>query len=479
MFNSFKGERNAQRVESPEVTPEVTENGLDRHLLKKNVDRLLAISTLALANLFTPQAAEAKDVPSTTLRPELTSVTKTPDTTLEGGSYQGLLIASSEMQEAMCRDAELTKCIDEILDIVPKEGQASDIPAYFDMEKGDTSNKDSFVNMGRLDLVLKNFKDTTIFKKDELKPKIDLFGKKLSSIEYERSFRQLQKEIEGLEHVFTSRTNFSILEVKNHDLGYGDIISAKKNLGYGYVEKDTVDVKVDTQTPNPNRSSIGNKEIYVLMKATEPLGKELGKQFSSMVGCDVSSVETSTRLLSSVHLEKSGKVSDIPFNNIHPVFTIEACQKNLTSDAKSPIKMSPFVSVFNNSNGYGAQDLNKIHTSEVGHAKILYPRGPVTDMRWENKSELISPTNRLIITAGAKIEIPILNTNINFVPQIGIQYGYTVGNTKLSPMASFSLVYKKEGSPLNGFEIGLLPAVTKGENVLNAVYFSTKYSITF
>ncbi len=491
MFNPFKG--NQSEPTSP--SQENDEGKFDRRAIRQNMNNLLSASALAIAGLFAAQGASAKDVSQAELEPTVATAEAKNLESQEAAAYTKILIASNELQRTLCEDPEITKCIDEILTLVPKDPHANDEPAYFDLSDArlpSAGEASPFVNMNQLDLTLKNLKNPSMFSHSEISKRIDTMTGRLSADNYVEKFRAIEMELKALEPIFASRTIFQPSTMTTNSTKIGWITSNKNPLGYGSLEKKITTTEAVPSTrfkafgTGAPTQDFGNKEIYVLMNAMKPLGTEVGKFFAKAVGCNINSVVTNVDLFSSVHTGTDGKVSKIPFNNVHPTFSIEACQKeysstNYTFNSKEkPITMTPFVSLFSNSNGPGAPNINALG-STVQEKIHIFGNDPSKDIKRTITSTETFPSNRLIMTAGAKIDLPILSSNINFRTKLGIQYGYTVGNNKLSPMASFSFVYKDKESSLDGFEVGLVPAATstKGVNPLNAVYFSTKYSVKF
>ncbi len=480
MFNPFRSNNTVPSTTNEKTgnSPETNEQAIDRRKIGANIKKLLSLSTLALAHLFTPQAAEAKDTNQGVSEPSLIAASS-QENSIEAKAYQNMLKEAITIQEGLFADLEASKAIDGILALAPViDNPTGEVP-HLDTGEDGTFIKDPFVNIKPLDLTLKKISNPNMFKVSDIQPKLDILSTKLSSKQYEATFLRLQEELKALEPIFASRPNFFISnEASKHEYR-GEILIDGKYAGSGLLTKTKSDSTINTDVQGGNKEAIGNKEIYVTMKALEPLGKELGKRFSSMIGCDPQSVEANTKLLSSVHIDTDGKVNKTPYNNVHPTYTIEVCQKEHARITGNPVKTTPFLSIFNNSNGYGAPDLNKVRKVEETSVHIHDGYNPNLDKNWSSTQKAIQDTNRLIVTAGVKIDIPIPKTCLNFVPKLGVQYGYTIDGKKLTPMASFSLVCKKEGSSLDGFEIGMLPAGKRAGNSPNVIYFSTKYSRTF
>ena len=299
--------------------------------------------------------------------------------------------------------------------------------------------------------------------------------------------KSMQDNINALESLFASRPKFSLKEINKKEKQGPEHIG---NMGGEYGDESIQTYKVtkgvgfelDNNKSSPGVPPIGNKEIYSLMKSFEEPGKIVAQSLSRLIGCNINDVKVQTTLAGSIHLNPDSKsVSNIPYNNIHPTYEVTMCKDSGRTEGGKESSVEAYFSIFNNSQGYGAEKIQSIG-GRVDRLAVGTLSGAEKELKRSRSYQMAS--NRIVVTAGYKSVMPIFDSNFNFVIKSGLQYGYTtnINSGKLSPHMHVALVYSNKNSLFNGLEIGAFPATfIKGKSNFSTpvVTFSASINTKF
>lgn len=462
MQNSF------QSAPTPNKIEEKLENTIHFDKYMSTLRQTLSVAALVIASSFGTAAAKGNN--DVNALDSNQSIEKLEDRNEE---LDKIVVAAKELCERVENDAELMTCIQEAEQLMPE------IDYLPEAEKDSFVDLDSEIKMPKalnLTLPVEVIKrlNKEAAENEILKSKAKSLGLMFESPKYDKTFKDFEENIKFLDPLFKSRPTWKLENNKTESN-----VQAITDTGIKYVDKtviESTDYKLIPKSELNNgekKYPVGNKEIYTVMNALLPLGKEVGEVLAKSIGCSPDEVTSKVDLYSSVHINDDGNVSPVPYNNVHPTYTIEGCREGIAGGTTSNL----FIYMFNNSNGYGAPNLNELKSKKTITTKPYEIDGAFyTSEKWKSATHF--NFNRMVVTAGIRYDIPIGNTNINFSPRLGFQYGYSLGGNKgkLSPMAILTFVYKKEGSALDGLEIGILPG-RKG--VDSALTWSSTIKIKF
>lgn len=272
------------------------------------------------------------------------------------------------------------------------------------------------------------------------------------ALEFTQKFDKLARPTSELVHdIKTTNYNkggyFWVPNTSFKEYAYGKVTKVEDKTRI-VTSPDVVGLKY-AGTPN---YGFGNYEILTAMKASAPIVK---KAIVGIFGAYEHKLDVSAEMRGSLHKEGSlfSRTSTTPYNQIHATFTI-------TYDLGGGTKF--VTSLFNNSNGYGGPDLrqskdtatanyNSIWDSNKGYNKKEYTNSEVT-------RDAPLDANRLITVTGIQIPVAKLGA-VQASVLAGMQYGYSTGNSKLSPAATFILTIDDKKSALHGTSFTYAPSI--------------------
>ncbi len=457
-----------QSVSTPNKIEEKLENIVNFDKYVDTLRQTLSVAALVLASSFGTPTAKAND--GVNALESTQSIEKLED---RNEDLDKVILEAKNLCKKIENDAELMNCIQEAEQLMPEIDYLpeSEKDSFFDLDSEAKIPK--ALNLTLPAEVIKRLSKEAS-DNDMLRNKIKPMSALLESAKYDKTFKDFEENIKFLDPLFKSRPTWKLENNKTETN-----VKAITDTGIEYTDRtvlESTDYKVIPKNGLNNgekKYQVGNKEIYTVMNALLPLGKEVGQILAKSIGCSPHEVTSKVDLYSSVHINDEGNVSPVPYNNVHPTYTIEGCREGAVGDTTNNL----FISVFNNSNGHGAPNLNELKNKKTITTKPYEIDGNIYTSEKRKGATAIN-FNRMIVTAGIRYDIPIGSTNINFSPRLGFQYGYSLGRNKgkLSPMAMLTFVYKKEGSALDGLEIGILPG-RKG--VDSALTWSSTIKIKF
>ncbi len=462
MQNSFQSAPTPNKIEGK---LENTVN-LDKYI--SALRQTLSVASLVIASSFgTASAKGNNDVNSLDSNQ---SIEKMEDRNIE---MDKIVLAAKAFCEKIENDTELMNCIQEAEQSLPEIDYAPGLKKDSSIDLESEAKIPKVLNLTLPAEVIKRLSKEAA-ENDILRSKVRSLGLIFESPKYDKTFKDFEENIKFLDPLFKSRPTWKL---ENNRIESNILVPINEEVSYIdkkiFESRDYKIISKNELNTGDKKYPIGNKEIYTVMNALLPLGKEMGQVLAKSLGCSPDSVKSKVDLYSSVHINNDGNVSPTPYNNVHPTYTIEACQQKLSDDTTSNL----FISVFNNSNGLGAPNLNELRNRKTTTSAPYEVDGEFYTVEKKEGVRAIN-FNRMIAVAGIRYDVPIGNTNINFSPRLGFQYGYSLSGNKgkLSPMAILTFVYKKEGSALDGLEIGLLPG-RKG--VDTALTWSSTIKIKF
>jgi hypothetical protein len=304
---------------------------------------------------------------------------------------------------------------------------------------------------------------------EKVRNSIQAYGAELEKINWElgftKNFESMARPSRSLVNEQTvsklPRQVFWVPGTNNKEYGYGDMTitkrSSKVSLSPGVNGLNYVDAP---------KYGFGNFEILTAMKALSPIVK---KVVTSIFGADEKKLEIVAELRGSLHANRgfNRNFDQTPFNPVHAAFTMSY---DLGGGAK-------FVTaLFNNSNGYGGPDLRR----DTGSVTTNYHSVWNNKEGWKNEDYSTHETtktspinaNRLILASG--LQLNILNMGgVSVSALVGGQYGYKVGDTKLTPAATLVVSVTDKKSPLYGLSFNIVPGVKINGKEMPAIVSST------